>query len=545
MKYLLIVLTVILMSMPSFAENKESPAPANVIGPDENVFVKYGLSEDIPKLGMSSLSQGENILEHAKRIFTFKGDVLTSEVFLVRSTDTKGNIDLRLKYDPRKFEENQDLIKRIEELTKTEYLLKNYSESYDKQSVRAFDKGGEVIEIHFNYASYQLPQTIAYFRFLQVVLTVREGKIIEMTITNSRPFLYEKGYIVEKYKQVVLFTQLKNGKTVIKEKHIYTSGTRKKEPIQLDTHIKTIAFFDDHEETIVLDQYLLAQASDPRMREEKVNIHRPLPLMADLVRRQGIDVPLPYSVALTYRNQNMDLGFSGFNVMDTDLNQFFDPGASIGSIRAQSASVRGGVNILPFWNVFGTVGRVKVDAEVDAQYTGAIRDVLVDKFGPTQAAIICGFAQLAGANICEPGRVRVPIHLNYDMIGLGTTLSVGYRNFFSSLTCAYNATRLENKDNWGEGILTLQPIIGYQLLQYRAQVFVGAEYQRLNYTMEGSLGYIPELERDFTYEIGVKLNRWAYLVGFNKQIARHYNVSMLYNKGETRDAFTVNVGYNW
>ena len=131
------------------------------------------------------------------------------------------------------------------------------------------------------------------------------------------------------------------------------------------------------------------------------------------------------------------------------------------------------------------------------------------------------------------------------MLGLGTTLSVGYRQFFASCTGSYTRTVRDGTVNWNEGIVTLQPMVGYQFLQYRAQLLVGAEYQGLDYTMSGNLGYIPEIDREFTYDVGVELNRWAFLAGFNKQVGKHFNITGLYNKGKTRESFTVNVGYQW
>lgn len=543
MKLSLRAVLLILFAACSFVKADKTPKRSNDTAPNQNIFQKHGISEEIPKLGISNLSQGNNLLEHVARTYSYDGETRTSEVFLIRSTDAKGNIDLRMKYDPEKMNEEGSLIKKLEELSKTEYLLKSYSKSYDEDSVKVVDHGNGNLDISFDYAAYQLPQPIAYFRFMQVVLLIRDGKPFSMRITNSAPFVYEKGYRVTHYKQDVVFDTLPDGKFIAKEKRIYTSGTRNGTPMQLDTLIKTIAFYDD--ETFILDPDLVSVASDPRIREEKINLQQRLPLMADVVRRKGIDVPLAYGVGLSYRYQRMDLGFTSFNIMDINLDKYFDPEESIGQIDVQAASIRGGVNILPFWNVFGLVGKIYVDAEVDAQYTGAIEDDLIDRFGPIGAIAICKTAQAAGLNICSPGRVVVPINLEYDCAGIGTTLSMGYRNYFASLTGTLVKTRLEGKATWSEGAITAQPMLGYQFLKWRAQAFLGAEYQSLDYTLEGNLGYVPEIGRDFTYRVGVELNRWAYLVGFNKQFGKHYNCTVLFNKGETRESITLNLGYNW
>ncbi|MBM7035297.1 hypothetical protein [Vibrio ulleungensis] len=47
-----------------------------------------------PKLAMTSLLQGEHLVEHASRRWQFGEEVRESTVFLVKDTDLKVNIDL-------------------------------------------------------------------------------------------------------------------------------------------------------------------------------------------------------------------------------------------------------------------------------------------------------------------------------------------------------------------------------------------------------------------------------------------------------------------
>ncbi|CAH8240146.1 hypothetical protein VAEKB19_5460004 [Vibrio aestuarianus] len=208
---------------------------------------------------------------------------------------------------------------------------------------------------------------------------------------------------------------------------------------------------------------------------------------------------------------------------------------------AESMSIRGDVNILPFWNVFGYVGKIDVNANVDAGYTGAAGEFLQDKLNdklPGLGDKLCdGLSAL-----CNRGRLNVPLHLEYDLRGVGTTLSVGYREFFASVTGSFAQTRIKGGQDWGDGILTVQPMLGYQLVDYRAQIFVGAEYQDLDNRMDGR---VISGDVEFDYDIGVDLNQWAYLIGFNKQIGKNYNITGLYNTGETRSAFTINFGYRF
>ena len=178
---------------------------------------------------------------------------------------------------------------------------------------------------------------------------------------------------------------------------------------------------------------------------------------------------------------------------------------------------------------------------MDAAYTGAAGEYLKDKLNDKLPGL--GNALCEGVSaLCNSGRLNVPLHLEYDLRGAGTTLSVGYKEFFASVTGTYSQTRLKGLDDWGDGIVTVQPMLGYQLVDYRAQFFVGAEYQGLNSRMQGT---VKTDDIEFDYDVGVDIDQWAFLTGVNKQIGKNYNMTMLYNKGETRSAVTLNLGYRF
>lgn len=510
-----------------------------------SVMERYGITDELLKLGLSSLTYGDQMVEHVQRSIEVDGEHRESEVFLVQSTDNSGNIDLRIKYDQAKLDDEEDIIAKIEAITKVEYRLKGYIDSYDKSSLKVNEISPNHVEISFNYSKYGLPQDIAYFRFMTVKLTLIDGKASTMEITNNGKSFEYGDYRMTDYVQNITFDTLLNGKTIVKQKTIQAKGNKGKKPVNYMVKLKPVAFYDDMLGVLVMDQELLSSVSDPRIREEKVDLDRLFPILGDLVRQQGIDVPLPFGFSVAYRNQDMDVGFSDFNIMGLNLNEFFDPESSIGTVNAESYSLRADINILPFWNVFGYIGKVNVDAVVDAQYTGKMKDVFEDKLGVVGGRLACAAVASQGVDVCSPSEVNVPLHLEYDLVGVGTTLSVGYKEFFASVTASYSQTRLEGNDQWGDGILTIQPMLGYQFLDYRAQVFIGAEYQGIKPTMEGNLGYIDALGREFTYDVGVELNKWAYLIGFNKQIGKNLNFTALYNKGETRSALTLNLSYRF
>ncbi|EJT1337509.1 hypothetical protein QNE93_001664 [Vibrio vulnificus] len=537
---LTVLASALMLTTTTFSFAAEETTYREVMEQGRELFDKYGISRDLPKLAISSLAQGEHLVEHVHRTVQIGNEARESSVFLVKNTDSKGNIDLRIKYNPKELDKNEKVLDEIEAFTRTEYRLRNYAESFDPSSVRAKeDKNGNVI-VSFNYSKYGLPQDIAYFRFLSVDIQIVNGEPKRMVITNDKPFTHHI-YNVDTYHQEIRFQKLDSGKLVIASKHTEIVGSSKKKPLKVVSTLKPVAIYEDDIGVQVLDEKHLNEVSDPRMQETGVKLDRTFPLMGDIVRRQGIDLPLPFGVSMAYRNQNMNIPFNDFVIDGVRLNDLFDPEDTVGIVNAESFSIRGDVNILPFWNVFGYVGKINVDANVDAAYTGEGGQYLKDKLNDRLPGLGDKFCDGLSA-LCNRGRVNVPIHLEYDLRGVGTTLSVGYREFFASVTGTYSQTRLKGLDDWGDGIYTVQPMLGYQLVDYRTQFFVGAEYQGLDSRMDGR---VKTGDIEFDYDIGVELDEWAFLAGFNKQIGKNYNLTMLYNKGETRDSLTLNLGYRF
>ncbi|MBY5991136.1 hypothetical protein [Ferrimonas balearica] len=540
-----IVMALSLLSAPLTVQAEEAEEAKEAKPAATNIFEQHGLSEDIPKLGLNSLSQSEHLVEQVtRRVVTEKGTE-ESQVFLVQTTDTKGNIDLRIKYDPALLDEHEDLVDRIEAMTLAQYRLKQFAENYDKSSAHAIERADGSLEIGFKYSKFGLPQDIAYFRHMRVKVIARDGAVESMTISNSEPFELD-GYQVSSYRQTLTFKTLDNGRVLFKKKVIDAEATRKGKPVTLHMEVTPVAVYDDELGTVVMDEHLLEQVSDPRIREEHVQLHRVFPLMGDLVRRQGIDLPLPFGVSLAYRNQSMDVGFTDFDIMGVNLDRIIDPETTYGDVTAETLTIRGDVNILPFWNVFGYVGKLKVTADVDAQYTGVLEDVFKDQFGTIGGGMACNAVHGAlGVDVCSPARFNVPVNLNYTLAGIGTTLSVGYKQFFASVTGTYSSTKMDGSDNWSDGIVTVQPMLGYQFADARAQVFVGAEYQDLDPRMTGQIENIQILGETFTYDVGVDVEKWAGLIGLNKQFGKNYNLTAMYILGETRESFTLNFGYRF
>ena len=73
-KILGITLASLLLCNGAIAEESE-PLLFKSVEKDVNVFERYGLSPEIPKIAMNSMIQGENLVEHAIRVTEYDGEI--------------------------------------------------------------------------------------------------------------------------------------------------------------------------------------------------------------------------------------------------------------------------------------------------------------------------------------------------------------------------------------------------------------------------------------------------------------------------------------
>lgn len=512
----------------------------------DTTFSHYVLDDSIPKLSMNLFAQHEHMVAHVDKTIIVGDETKQTDVFVKQSIDAKGNLDLRIRYQANKQTDSSDYLKALKDMARTEYRLRKYAQSYDPKSVVITEQDERHTKIEFKYSKFGLPQDIAYFRFMKVEIDLVDEKPVSLTITNRDEFEYE-GYRIQQYRQDITFDLDRNGKAVLKSKIINASGTtfNGKKPVSMHMISTPVFFYDKETKDIdVRNEALLKEYHYPTLIEEELSLTRTLPILGDAVRRQGIDLPLPYGVSFVYRNQDMNFNINDINLMGANLNQIFDTDTTSASVRAQSVGIRGDVYLLPFLNVYGMIGKLDIDANVQGDYTGAlgnsIRDSLNNRLDGA-GDFFCN--RLSG--LCTRSQINLPVHLRYDVVSTGLTLSVGYRNIFASLTGSYSLTKLEGESEWGDPIITAQPMIGYNWVDYRTQIFVGMEYQFVKPYFRGKVDQIDVGGKPFSYDIGVDLSEEAYMVGFNKEIDQSYMLTFLYSMGETRSSATLNFAYRF
>ncbi|MFA0424219.1 hypothetical protein AB4562_19705, partial [Vibrio sp. 10N.222.54.A1] len=75
-----VLASALLLTTPNFASAAETKTYSEVMEKGRALFDKYGISHDLPKLAISSLVQGEHLVEHAHRTIQIGDEVRDSSV---------------------------------------------------------------------------------------------------------------------------------------------------------------------------------------------------------------------------------------------------------------------------------------------------------------------------------------------------------------------------------------------------------------------------------------------------------------------------------
>jgi hypothetical protein len=493
---------------------------------------EVGLPEEIPNYVLSALSHDSSYIEHVIVEETIGSAKNELEAFLIYSKDKNGNIDLRAKYDQYTQTDESSLLDSLKKETKTQYRIRNYGTIYDPKSIKVTVIDEHIKHVFVKFSPYALPQDISYFRHMVADFLIIDGVLTSAVIKNSKPFIFNRNNINE-YEMTMEFLS-ENDEYFIKNKTSVSKGTSGGKSYLQKITGNFVAYYNgpDSKVDLVLDPVMLSKASNPIFKEVKMELSRALPFMADMVRQRGIDLPLPFGIAVNYRNQENDFDFTSFSVAgipSEDLEKLFDPQKSAARVKINSLSLKVDAYILPFWNVFAVLGKNKTNVDMQAHFNGINACI-----GLTLPNGSC-----AGQPVELPSTsIPISLELDYQTAGLGTTLSVGYQNFFASLTGTYVKTVLKDSDEPGTTRWIFSTMIGYQFIEWRAQVLVGAEFQDYSSKMEGLVG-------DLAYDIGINSDKWSYSVGARKEFGQHFNLIALASKGSGRHSFTVSAEYRF
>lgn len=266
-----------------------------------------------------------------------------------------------------------------------------------------------------------------------------------------------------------------------------------------------------------------AMASPPQHKEWE----RILPFYGQKVIDLGYDLPLPIGISLIYSDtfqsmeiSDLEIGFNGGDKTPMTFVGFGD-----NSSDSKSPQLKVDAWVLPFMNVFVSVGQVSGDATVHFGFDG---DQFIE-----QSGLDC--RKPINKPLCDrlEGNQSVPIRVDVDFSGvsytLGTVLAGGWNDYFVAIPLNVTYADMSSSDTYGL-VYSTSPRFGktFKLSPERnIAVYTGASYLDSSLTIAGT-HYFPD-GANVDYKIKQdNTTKWAGIVGANLNINRYWSLGVEY-----------------
>ena len=300
----------------------------------------------------------------------------------------------------------------------------------------------------------------------------------------------------------------------------------------IDLHV-AVAHLEDRE---------LGEPNTEDNGERRVWEH-PLPFFAQTVIDLGFELPLPFGVSVIPAAFEQDLtlsdlkvGSNGIADRPVDALDFDNP-----SVRNTALQFKVDAWLLPFMNVFATVGRVDGRATIPLSLMGSV--IAPDACGrPNLTPDFCGQTL---SDTVKP---------NYEGTNwsVGTTLAIGWDHYFVVLPLVYAVSDIDLLTTDVDAI-NIGPRIGLNRDLERfgdIALFAGATYLRAEVGVAGAITFevpgLPEREITLNYQL-VEENRdpWSANIGFNWQLSPEWGVLVEAGFGGSRENLIAGVTYRF
>ena len=252
-----------------------------------------------------------------------------------------------------------------------------------------------------------------------------------------------------------------------------------------------------------------------------------LPIWGKEACAQGYVLPRPFGVSLGYMHQDQPFDVNDIFINGIDVKS---PGvAVVDEVQNEESTItlRFDAWLLPFWNVYGLLGRT------DGEAIGPLQIDLNPIF-----PILCG---LPGNN-CQ---VDTTFDLDYkaDVVGVGTTIAGGYKDFFGMIDMNYSEADLDISITDAEATV-ISARVGWngKLGGFTGVLWVGAMYQDIAQVLDLPLDVGDDiLLVSIDQETQEPLN---YVVGGQWDINRSFSVLAELGFGE-RKSEMLNLTYRF
>ena len=252
-----------------------------------------------------------------------------------------------------------------------------------------------------------------------------------------------------------------------------------------------------------------------------------LPILGQAACARGYVLPRPFGISIGYMHQDQPFDVGDVFVNGVDVKT---PGvAVVDEVQNEESTytLRFDAWILPFWNVYGILGRTSGDAN-----------------GPLQIDLEPVFP-----NLCRlPGNdcsVDTTFRLKYkaDVVGYGTTIAGGYKNFFGMVD--YNRTRADLDISMTDARATvISSRMGWngKLGGFTGVLWVGAMYQDIAQVLDLQLD-IGDSMLDVSIDQATQAP-WNYLVGGQWDVNRSFSILAEFGFGK-RKSQMLNLTYRF
>ena len=277
-----------------------------------------------------------------------------------------------------------------------------------------------------------------------------------------------------------------------------------------------------------------------------------LPFLAQKVIDEGYDLPLPLGIGLTFSRvesfnalRDIEVGLNGNPKEPFEFVVFEDSPSSV-----DTWQVKADVWLFPFLNVFGLIGTVRGDAQVDVVLDG---NDMLDNLG-----VDCSRPRPnPRCRLLEDRLIELPTidaEIRGMTYGVGGTLAGGWRNWFVAIPISFSWLDIDainpgaDKDTDGFAF-TITPRGGRVFNLGNAGnlgVFTGANYLNSQFKITGR-EVAPELDLVIDYTLDQEnVDKWNIVLGANWDITKHWALSVEYNGFiGSREAFISSLSYRF
>jgi hypothetical protein len=252
-----------------------------------------------------------------------------------------------------------------------------------------------------------------------------------------------------------------------------------------------------------------------------------LPIWGKAACERGYVLPRPFGISMGYMHQEQPFDVGDVFVNGIDVKT---PGvAVVNEVQNEESTyvMRFDAWILPFWNVYGLLGRTKGEA------IGPLQINLEPVF-----PILCG---LPGNNCLID--TTFDIHYKADVVGYGTTIAGGYKDFFGMVDINRTTADLDISITDAKATV-ISSRIGWngKLGGFTGVLWLGAMYQDIAQTLDLQLDIgddILEVSIDQSTQVP-----WNFLIGGQWDVNRSFSVLAEFGFGK-RKSQMLNLTYRF